>query len=137
MFNVWLTGLLNCAVLYCTVLKLFCFVFPSEVILHLRVIRACPVTTDCIVAMTSCENNYNYYNYKKICPLSEAILSPISIVICMVIYEIINMVIYEINKVINKVISMVIKVIINSKVIGKRFLRISPLNPQETSGRGK
>ena len=33
--------------------------FPPEIILHSRVIGACPVTTDCIVAMTSCENNNN------------------------------------------------------------------------------
>ena len=38
------------------------FVFicvPPEVIFHSRVIGACPVTTDCVVAMGQCENNVN------------------------------------------------------------------------------
>ena len=33
--------------------------FPPEVIFRSRVIGACPVTTDCIVAMSYCENNNN------------------------------------------------------------------------------
>ena len=35
----------------------FLFVFPPEVIFRTGVIGACPVTTDCIVTMSSCENN--------------------------------------------------------------------------------
>ena len=31
--------------------------FPPEVIFRSRVIGACPVTTDCIVAISECENN--------------------------------------------------------------------------------
>ena len=34
--------------------------FPSEVIFRSRVIGACPVTTDCIAAMSSRENMYQY-----------------------------------------------------------------------------
>ena len=33
--------------------------FPPEVISRSRVFGACPVTADCIVAMSSCENNNN------------------------------------------------------------------------------
>ena len=33
--------------------------FPPEVIFRFRVIGACPATMDCIVAMSSCENNNN------------------------------------------------------------------------------
>ena len=33
--------------------------FPPEVIFRSRVIGACPVTTDCIAAMSLCENNNN------------------------------------------------------------------------------
>ena len=33
--------------------------FPPEVIFRSRVTEACPVTTDCIVAMSYCENNNN------------------------------------------------------------------------------
>ena len=37
---------------------IFCFYyFPPEVVFHPRVIGACPVTADCIVAMSKCENN--------------------------------------------------------------------------------
>ena len=36
--------------LLCVLSSVFCF--PPEVICHSRVIGACPVTTDCIVAMT-------------------------------------------------------------------------------------
>ena len=42
-----------CSVLIC---------FPPEVIFRSRVIGACPVTTDCIVAMTQCENKNNVWS---------------------------------------------------------------------------
>ena len=41
----------------------FCFTFfHPEVIFHSRVIGACPVITDCILAMSKCENNNNIYH---------------------------------------------------------------------------
>ena len=43
--------------LLCIILILFFICFPPEVIFRSRVTGACPVTTDCIVAMSSCENN--------------------------------------------------------------------------------
>ena len=36
--------------------------FPPEVVFHSRVVGACPVTTDCFVAMSYCENNDNNNN---------------------------------------------------------------------------
>ena len=38
------------------------YLFFLPIIIHSRVIRACPVTTDCIVAMRECENNSNNSN---------------------------------------------------------------------------
>ena len=43
--------------LLCVLSSVFIFVFPPGVIFRSRVIGACPVTTDCIVAMSSCEHN--------------------------------------------------------------------------------
>ena len=40
----------------CQQVVCFLFVFPPEVIFRSRGIEACPVTTDCIVTMSKCEN---------------------------------------------------------------------------------
>ena len=38
--------------------------FPPEVIFHSRVLGACPVATDCIVAMSQCETN-SIHTYRE------------------------------------------------------------------------
>ena len=40
--------------------------FPPEVVFRSRVVGACPVTTDCIVAMSYCENNNITLRYLKL-----------------------------------------------------------------------
>ena len=42
---------------YCLYYLSFFFCFPPELIVRSRFVGACPVTTDCIVAISSCENN--------------------------------------------------------------------------------
>ena len=41
--------------------------FPPEVTFRSRVIGACSVTTDCIVAMSECENNNSKYAHFFVC----------------------------------------------------------------------